>query len=446
MGAMQSSFEKTAKQNQAVDLLGGPAKHIMLYGGSRSGKTFILLRAIAIRALSVPGSRHLIVRFRFNHAKQSIWYDTFPKMMGLCFPDVKYIDNKSDWYIRFQNGSEIWLGGLDEKERTEKILGNEYATIYFNEVSQIAYDAVLTALTRLAQKTEARNKVYYDCNPPNKRHWTYAMFIEKVNPDSRETLTAGIVGSMMMNPSDNEQNLPDDYISSILDNLPHKKRQRFRDGVFIDDNERALWTRPIIDPYRISRDKLPALQKIYVAIDPAMTAKESSDDTGIVIVGKGSAMPGMKRPETDHYYVLDDYTMKGSPLEWGRAAVSGYTQYKADRIVGETNNGGDLVEANLRNIDNTISYIGVHASRGKMVRAEPIASLYEQGLVHHVGEFPELEDEMCNHEFTPQEDSPNRLDALVWAISAMMTSPPVPAPVYLPRSEATKSKVRNLPL
>lgn len=443
---MPSLFKRTAKQDEACDLLGGPAKHIMLYGGSRSGKTFVLVRAIILRALQVAGSRHLMVRFRFNHAKQSIWYDTFPKVMAICFPDTPYVDNKSDWYIKFDNGSEIWLGGLDEKERTEKILGNEYATIYFNEVSQISYDAVLTALTRLAQKTRARNKAYYDCNPPNKRHWAYKMFIERMNPESLVPIPEDSVASMLMNPTDNAENLPADYISGILDNLPHKKRARFRDGIFVDDNERALWTRAIVDPHRIKREQVPTLQKVYVAIDPAVTAKESSDDTGIVIVGRGRALPGMKRQEADHFYVLDDYTMKGSPLEWAQAAVLGYKQYKADRIVGETNNGGDLVEANLRNVDKTISYLGVHASRGKMVRAEPVAALYEQGLVHHVGEFPELEDEMCNHEFTPQEDSPNRLDALVWAISAMMTAPPIPAPRPPVFTDKTRSKVRNLPL
>ena len=171
------SFSLTAKQQQANALLGGSETNVMLFGGSRSGKTFLLTRATCARAIKAPKSRHAILRFRFNAVKNSIVMDTFPKVMSLCFPGVKYEINKTDWFATLPNKSEIWFGGLDDKERTEKILGMEFATIYLNECSQIPYGSVETALTRLAQKadqiidgksTQLKNKAYYDCNPPSR--------------------------------------------------------------------------------------------------------------------------------------------------------------------------------------------------------------------------------------------------------------------------------------
>ena len=171
---------KTAKQADAVRLIAGH-RHTLLFGGSRSGKTFLSCYAIAVRAFKAPRSRHAILRFRFNHVKQSVWYDTFPKMMAICFPEVKYKENKSDWFITMPNGSEIWFGGLDDKQRVEKILGNEYATIYFNECSQIPFQSIETALSRLAQKINDDGfiqRAYYDLNPVGNRHWSYRQFIE----------------------------------------------------------------------------------------------------------------------------------------------------------------------------------------------------------------------------------------------------------------------------
>jgi phage terminase large subunit-like protein len=413
------NFKKTLKQSIAIRLLSGIATMILLYGGSRSGKTFILVRAIVLRAIKAEGSRHLIVRYRFNHCKQSIWYDTLPKVMKTCFPEVKYTQNKSDWFIEFVNGSQIWIGGLDDKERTEKILGNEYATIYFNECSQLTYDAVTTCMTRLAQKTSLVNRAYFDENPHNKRHWSYLLFIKGINPETREPVNKDNYASMLMNPADNVENLPEKYIDTVLGELPERKKKRFIHGQFSDDNEKALWKRNMIDDNRISADKLPSLQRVCVAIDPAVTSEETSDDTGIMSAAMGPApkIDNVRYPELDHFYVLSDKTMNGTPLEWGSCAIHEYKTYKADRIVAEVNNGGDLVEMNIHNIDSNVSYEAVHATRGKIVRAEPVSALYEQGRVHHVGSFRELEDEMCEHEFKTSEPSPNRIDALVWGIS-----------------------------
>lgn len=399
-------FKKTKKQQEAIRLIGNKnLSNILLSGGSRSGKTTILCYALVLRALYTK-SRHAILRQHFIDVKNSIGRDTMPKV--LQFMGITPKLDKVDWFWTFPNGSEIWLGGLDDKDRVEKILGKEYSTIYFNESNQLTYDAVTTAQTRLAEKTKLRNLAFFDCNPPFKSHWLYQLFQLKLEPEKKQALSSSSkYGGMQMNPVDNLDNLPADYIEK-LEALPERKRKRFLEGVWQDDLEGALWTRAMIDNNRVIN--APPLVRVVVGVDPAVTAKADSDATGIVVVGickKG------------HLWVLHDHTMQGAtPYEWGGAVVNAYHTSEADRIVGETNQGGDLIEANLRNIDPNVSYIGVHASRGKITRAEPVAAMYEQNKVHHVGTFSELEDEMCNYNPQMQADgvnSPDRMDALVWA-------------------------------
>ena len=176
----------TAKQIEAGNVLAGPASNIMLRGGSRSGKTFALVRAIVIRGMKGPGSRHAIFRLRRNQVRSSIWQDTLPKVLQLCFPELRVRFNQADLVATLPNGSQIVLAGLDDKERVEKILGTEYATLYFNEASQIPWSSIETARTRLAQNSGLKLKTYYDCNPPSKLHWSYQLFRTKLKPNTRE--------------------------------------------------------------------------------------------------------------------------------------------------------------------------------------------------------------------------------------------------------------------
>ena len=149
------AFKFTPAQEKAMEVMVSDATHVALGGGSRSGKTFLLVRAVLIRALKCPDSRHVIFRFRFNSVKTYIIKDTLPKVLKLCFPMLPSLSSmldKTDWYVTLPNGSEIWFGGLDDKERVEKILGGEYATIYFNECSQIPWGSIVMALTRPGTK------------------------------------------------------------------------------------------------------------------------------------------------------------------------------------------------------------------------------------------------------------------------------------------------------
>ncbi|SDY71556.1 DNA-packaging protein [Thermoactinomyces sp. DSM 45892] len=176
----------------------------------------------------------------------------------------------------------------------------------------------------------------------------------------------------------------------------------------LDDVVGALWKRQQLDDLRVKCH--PELIRVVVGIDPAVTSEEGSDETGIVIVGKGV---------DGHAYVLDDLSLQGTPDGWARSAVTAYYKYQADRIVAEANNGGDLVEHTIRTVDPMVAYKKVHASRGKYIRAEPVAALYEQGRVHHVGSLGTLEDQMCT--WSPHHmKSPDRMDALVWALTELM--------------------------
>ena len=169
---MAQLFQKTPAQRKALRLLTGPSRYVLLFGGSRSGKTFILVYAVLVRALRAAGSRHAILRLHGNSVRQSVLLDTLPKVAKLAFPGLKFKESRQDQFVRLPNHSEIWFGGVDGEERVDKILGKEFATIYFNECSEISFDAVNTVLTRLAQRTPLRNRAYFDCNPSGKSHWS----------------------------------------------------------------------------------------------------------------------------------------------------------------------------------------------------------------------------------------------------------------------------------
>lgn len=418
------TFQLTAKQKAQVQLAGSDATHVMAYGGSRSGKTFGFVRMILIRALAHK-SRHAMLRYRFNHIKSSIILDTLPKVMDLCYPEL--VDrcklDKSDWYYTLPNGSEVWFGGLDDKERTEKILGQEYATIYLNECSQIPYASRNMAMTRLAQNTPLRLKAYYDCNPPGQAHWTYRLFVEHRDPDRRTSVANPMdYAAIMMNPKDNEQNLPASYLEQ-LQGMSDAMRRRFWLGQFADVSESALWTPDLLDQQRIVDGKVPEMVRIVVAIDPSGVSGEEdtrSDEIGMVVCGLGKDGRG---------YILEDLSGRMAPAMWGKAAVAAFDRHEADAIVAEENYGGAMVQEIIRSasadpdrkIGGQVPYRAVKASRGKIVRAEPVAALFEQEKVSLVGHFADLEDQLCAMTTAGYigSKSPDRADAMIWGLASL---------------------------
>ena len=414
-GSDMNDFKLTPKQNEAIKLLGSPTiTNVLLFGGSRSGKTAILVYTVLVRALKAPGSRHLILRLRFNHAMQSLVHDTIPKVARLAFPGLEMKLSKFYWYYTLPNGSEIWVGGLDDGERVEKILGNEYATIYFNESSQLDWNAISLVKTRLAMKCPGLiNKLYFDCNPPNKRHWTYKLWMQKRQPEDNTPLkTPELYACMRMNPADNSENLAENYIEHSLLSLSERDRKRFLMGEFGDDAEGALFKYSDIAKNRVV--VAPEMRQVVVGCDPAVTSNDGSNNTGIICGGVSRVLG------EDHYYVLDDATMSGTPAAWAREVINCFDRNEANLIIGEVNQGGDLIEANLRTVRPLIPYDAVRATRGKAIRAEPIATACEMGGLHFVGEFPELENELTSWAPASGEPSPDRMDALVWAVRHLM--------------------------
>jgi phage terminase large subunit-like protein len=262
--------------------------------------------------------------------------------------------------------------------------------------------------------------------------WDQLMFGMRLGTDPRVAVATTpraipIIKSLVVDPTvvvvsgstyENKDNLAKPFLDAIVRRYEGTTLgQQELYAKLLSDNPRALWKRDNLEALRLM--KHPDLVRIVVGVDPQ--AKKDSrtreleggyddiSETGIVVAGIGADGQG---------YVLDDLTVNGSPDEWGRAAVTGYHKFSADRMAGEVNNGGDMVEHTVKVVDRTISFKQLHASRGKHTRAEPVAALYEQGRVHHVGMFAALEDQMC--QWVPGDDSPDRMDALVWALTELM--------------------------
>lgn len=411
-------FELTTKQAQVRTQLAGPERHCLVYGGSRSGKTFLLCYALATRALSAPASRHLAARLHNIDVRQAVLMDTWPTMMRLAYPGVPYETNKADQFVTLPDGAEVWFGGLDDKERVEKILGKEYATVYVNECSQVSYETILTLRTRLAQNVAKRDgrplrlKAYYDLNPTGQGHWTYREFVAGLRPDNDMPVEPGSRTYAVMNPAENP-NLPADYLAE-LSALPERQRQRFLEGRYLAEVPGTLWPLDRIEKQRVA--SAPELTRIVVALDPSGSDGSGGDRQGIVVVGLGVDGRG---------YVLEDASCRLPPAGWARRTIEAFHRWGADLIVAEANYGGAMVQSTIKTADPDAPVKIAHASRGKHIRAEPVAALYEQGKVSHAGRLRDLEDQMGLMTTAGYQggDSPDRVDALVWALTELMLGP-----------------------
>jgi len=403
-------------QEAARRLLDGPQRYACLVGGTRSGKTFLILRAIVMRALRSDGSRHAILRFHANAARASIALGSLPKVMRHCFPGTKLRERRQDGYFELENGSRIWVGGLDDKDRVEKILGLEYSTVFLNEASQIPYSSALVAFTRLAQVApKIRQRAFVDLNPVGKTHWTNRLFGDKHDPVSLKPLKGPqSYARAFLNPSDNRANLSKQFLASLA-NLPEKQRKRFYEGVYVDEVDGALWSYSVIDANRCEPTDIPEDRRagVVVAVDPSGAAGRDdlgADEIGIVVAARGF---------DGDAYILDDLSCREAPAVWGRRAVVAFHKYRADCIVAESNFGGEMVRATIQAADRNVPVRLVTASRGKAVRAEPISVRYAQGQVHHAGRFGKLEDQLCAFSGAGYNGggSPDHADAAIWALT-----------------------------
>jgi phage terminase large subunit-like protein len=373
----------------------------LILAGRGWGKTRTGAQDIALYALRNPNTICAVVApthgdlrrvcFGGNSGLLSI----IPKECYSSSVDYKgYSSSLSE--IRLFNGSKIVGYAAQEPER---LRGPQFHRAWCDEIAAWRYPEALDQLMFGLRLGNNPKCVITTTPKPNK------MIKSLVERDDVIVTT----GSTF----ENEENLA----QSALDMLKRRYegttlgRQELYAEI-IEELEGALWSNKLIEEARLHEDTEKELTQIIVAIDPAVTNNEDSDETGIVVVGKD---------HNNEYYVLEDASGKYSPDGWARKAINCFYEWDADRIVAEVNNGGDLVERLLRGMDVNIPYRSVRATRGKMVRAEPVAALYEQRRVHHIGYFPELESQLCSYtgETKP---SPDRLDALVWGISEISRS------------------------
>ena len=416
--ATTPTFDLTPRQKEARAIFTTAAKYFLIYGGSRSGKTFLAIYVIITRMLKAPGSRHVVFRNDGIDAKQSVGNETIPAVLKLAYPGLVLKWHEQDGYYEAPNGSQLWLAGLKDKARLDKVLGKEYATIYLNEASQITLEAFMVVQTRLSQIAMQTNgkrlplRLYVDLNPTVAAHWTYQIWVLGIHPSDNRPVQnhAEQYRHITINPEDNRENLPADYLEALA-SLPERMKRRFYDGAFTADDDNALWRRNWI-----KRDSLPEYGRIVVALDPAVTNKPGSDETGIIVAAIGPDKRG---------YVLADESGKFRPEQWALRAISLFDTFSADCIVAEVNQGGEMVEALIRAQarGRAIPVHTVTATRSKHVRAEPVAALYEQGKIRHADEFATLEDQMCaftvDFDRDAQGYSPDRVDALVWAFTEL---------------------------
>ncbi len=375
------TFKLTDKQEELRQLLRGPQTHTMAFGGSRSGKTFGFVHTVVKRAALTPDSQHLLARFRHADARTKLMMKTLPEVMRMAYPEMSYKVNKHDQFAVLPNGAELWFQGLDDDERTDKILGSEYATIYLNECSQLSFETVEKVRSRLAQNATMDNgkpltlRMYYDLNPETAAHWSYQEFINGLNPiDGHPVDDIADYATIQMNPTDNPH-LSENYIR-LLGRMSMLQRKRFLDGDYLLALPDSLWTPEMIAEARQKETPEPfAMKRIVVSVDPGGTVK--GDKTGIIVAGIDY---------NNEFHILADLSLNGTPAEWAYMVVWAYRYFDADCIVVETNFGADMCQHTIRTaapreMRRAFRVKEVRAKRGKVVRAEKIVGSFENGEV-----------------------------------------------------------------
>lgn len=373
----------------------------LILAGRGWGKTRTGAQDIALYALRNPNSNCAVVAPTAGDLRR-VCFGGPSGLLNIVPKDCYLVSTNQKGYssstteMRLYNGSKITGYAASEPDR---LRGPQFHRAWCDEVAAWRYPEAFDQLMfglRLGKNPQC---LITTTPKPNK-------IIKDLVSRDDVYVTSG-------NTFENEANLADSALAMLKEKYEGTalgKQELYAE--ILEEIEGALWSNKIIDEARMPDDTEKELKQIIVAIDPAVTNNEDSDETGILVVGKD---------HNNEYYVLEDASGKYSPDGWARKAINCFYDWDADRIVAEVNNGGDLVERLLRGMDVNIPYRSVRATRGKLVRAEPIAALYEQRRVHHIGYFPELESQLCSYTGDVK-PSPDRLDALVWGISELSRS------------------------
>lgn len=374
-------------------------------GGRGSGKSFVVTD-YCLRMTYDNGRVILFMRYTMIAAAISI----VPEFMAAmdrenATEDFKVTGNE---IINKHTGSRIVFKGvktssLNQTANLKSIQG--LTDVIYDEFEEHPDQDSFDKLDESIREVTAANNIVLVSNALHKKSWQFKQFWQ---PDG---LYYSMTEHILSTWEDNAENLSESWHQKreIVKEKDPVKYARDYDGKDYDDIVGALWTQQMINDNRVTEH--PELTRIVVAIDPATTSKDDSDETGIIAAGLGVDGFG---------YILHDVSGKYTPDGWANKSIIVYDKLKADRIVGEANNGGDMIETVIRHSDPNVSYKKVWASRGKVTRAEPVVALYEQNRIKHVGVLPELEDEMTTWDAQSGAKSPNRIDAMVWAITDLM--------------------------
>lgn len=308
-------------------------------------------------------------------------------------PEFKTTDNTLNW----ENGARAICLTAERPERTR---GKEADTVWCDEIAAWSYPDLWDLLMFTGGSRPMRYVVTSTPKPTK--------LVKRIQAEA-DLVVKGTT-------FDNKSNLDDGFIAGVIDKYEGTRlgRQELYAEI-LEDIEGALWKHDLIDSLRVREH--PQFKRVVVAVDPSGSAKKTADEAGIVVAALGV---------DGHGYVLEDLSGRYSPKDMAEKACDAYHRHHADRLVAEDNFGGQIVADLIHLTDRRVAYRSVHASRGKIVRAEPVAALYEQGKVHHVGMFTHLEDEMCNYAPLTSTESPGRMDAMVWAFTELMLNQVVP--------------------
>jgi phage terminase large subunit-like protein len=362
----------------------------ILLSGRGGGKTYAAAYYVDEYARANPGARIAIIAPTLGDARKTC----VEGVAGVLSFNRSIKFNRSWGELHWPNGAQGTLFGAHTPDDAERLRGPQHHLVWFEEMAAARELEDSWTNMRLGLRLGERPRVIISTTPKPRP------LLKRLMADPGTVVTRATTAD---NP----------YLHESVRTELYRLYEGTRIGrqelgaEILEDNPDALWSREIIEKARVTR--MPELVRIVVSVDPSVTS--GGNECGITVQGIG---------EDDHGYLIDDVSMQGSPHAWASEAVAAYHKWKADRLVAETNQGGEMIRQNIATIDSTVSYRGVHASRGKFTRAEPISSLYQQGRIHHVGCFPELEDELCN--WQPGADSPNRLDAMVHGFTALMIS------------------------
>jgi len=434
-----NDFKPTSSQLSALELLKiKDADRFLARGGRRSGKSVAWSLAVAGRAMLFPRSKHGVFRNTLNTCRSLLFQGTFIEVVELAWPGYLNRDdvtiNKQDSTIRFHNGSIIYFRGLDENNLLRQ-RGAEYATIWLNECNEVrGYQSITVLESSLNHSTPMLNdkgepvlrngkalmikpKLLFDCNPQLNSDWDAQAFKYLVNPETgRPHKRPERWREIKMDPEGNLENQAAGYLDNLKDSLDGMPgaMSTFILGEWRDDNPDAMF-----HPSKITRKAIDRadILKIVIGLDPTTTNNANSDEAGIIVVGvlrDGTAV------------VLADYSLKGTPETWAQQAVKAYHDWEADYIVYEQNQGGLMVESTINQVRRNIPLTPVHASKGKISRAGPVAIAYSKGRVVHdinaTEDLKTLEQQMFDFEHVVDRrgSSPDRVDALVYALTQVL--------------------------